>query len=292
MNNVTRNVFCAVSALVFSGTIFCADPVVQKPQLPENYRETLVEIINRHINTGFFSRTAQEIRLLGERNKQWKACLADRSCMESIITVVSPYYRNGNNPVFIAAELSTPASLAWCKEYVQRDADDLHDLWCAMHLSVEETAYVAEGVIKLDVLPPSYGTLQTAARLGRCDLIHYLLDKGTPVDIIPTFKFEYKETALIKATLYNQTGAAALLIEKGADLNRMDGGCPQQAPLHFAAINGNWSLVQKLVYAGAQVNLRDGTGRTPLRNVLGSEAGTQQERNSVIDLLLKHGAKN
>lgn len=286
MNSNTL-VLLLAPAIFFSSVLFCADPV--KPQLPENYKDTLAEIFASH-DFFFMGDAAAEIRLLGTRNNQWKTAFADQDCAEKIIAFTAAHCKWENNPVFVGAALSTPGSLAWCKAKVQGDAEALNTLSFAMHQAIERTAFVAEGIIKLEVLTPHHGTLQAAARLGRLDLIKFLLDRGTPIDALPLVKFEYKQTALYQACFYDHPDIAEFLIMRGANLNTLLGAF-QETPLHRAVRNSNWSLMQMLVYAGADVNLQDGDGNTPLGLVEESEDVPKRERDLTIDFLLKHGAK-
>lgn len=54
--------------------------------------------------------------------------------------------------------------------------------------------------------------------------------------------------------------------------------------LHFAAATGSTQLVRKLILFGANINIKNGQGKTPLR--LAAEAG----KRSVCAYLIKKGA--
>ena len=54
----------------------------------------------------------------------------------------------------------------------------------------------------------------------------------------------------------------AELIKGGADVNQT--GFHQRAPLHVAAVNGHGSVVDQLLQARADVNVKDEDGKTPL----------------------------
>ena len=58
----------------------------------------------------------------------------------------------------------------------------------------------------------------------------------------------------------------AELIKGGADVNETVHGeqSGQQAPLHYAAAHGHGSVVDQLLQARADVNLKDQSGGTPL----------------------------
>jgi ankyrin repeat protein len=84
---------------------------------------------------------------------------------------------------------------------------------------------------------------------------------------------------------------AALLIDEGADMNCRDRGVDVNAkdnwdgtPLH-SAINSSKDIVELLIAHGANLNAKDGGGRTPLKRA--DDGGLIE----MADLLRKHGAK-
>ncbi|MGQ0684658.1 ankyrin repeat domain-containing protein [Bradyrhizobium sp.] len=96
-----------------------------------------------------------------------------------------------------------------------------------------------------------------------------------------------KATALCLAALHNRHGAARLLIERGADLNKRD--FPDNAgPLHFAAARGDLEMIGLLVEAGADI---DGDGDDHAVGVLGWATCFDQVRHDVAAYLLHHGAR-
>ena len=74
------------------------------------------------------------------------------------------------------------------------------------------------------------------------------------------------------------------LIENGADVNLTDN--QGQTPLHYAAANGHIAMAQLLIENGANVNLTDNQGQTPLDyangeilKLLGNNANVTQPNN-------------
>lgn len=95
-----------------------------------------------------------------------------------------------------------------------------------------------------------------------------------------------KATPLALAALRNRHGAARLLIERGADLNKRD--FPDNAgPLHFAAAHGDLEMIRLLVEAGADI---EGHGDDHAVGVVGWATCFRQVRHEVAAYLLDHGA--
>lgn len=91
-------------------------------------------------------------------------------------------------------------------------------------------------------------------------------------------------TPLMHAVLDGRCGLVKLLIELGADLNAQDGN--GFSALHFAAQNFQVEPARSLCRAGAEVDLRDRHGNTPLWRAVFDSKG----RGEMIRLLLESGA--
>lgn len=74
-----------------------------------------------------------------------------------------------------------------------------------------------------------------------------------------------------------------LLIQGGADVNRQS-GTGKMTPLHMTARRGNVALAVILLDAGAQLEIADSGGETPLRRAVNCSQG------GMVDLLLARGA--
>jgi ankyrin repeat protein len=59
----------------------------------------------------------------------------------------------------------------------------------------------------------------------------------------------------------------------------------QGTPLHIAVASGHRDIVELLVTRGADVNVKDRMGQTPL------DMAKQKRQTEIIDLLLAHGAQ-
>ena len=91
-------------------------------------------------------------------------------------------------------------------------------------------------------------------------------------------------TALMNAIIDGDDARASALLEQGADPDDADkaGWCT----LHFAAQNCSEKSVELLVNAGANLELRDQHGNTPLWRATMSYKGSAE----VISILLEAGA--
>ncbi len=88
-------------------------------------------------------------------------------------------------------------------------------------------------------------------------------------------------TPLHLAALHCRTNVVALLLDKGAAVNRAakDGA----TPLHLAAQEGCADAVTMLLARGAKANARDDQGRTPLARA------KQWHQDAIVELLRQRG---
>ena len=128
--------------------------------------------------------------------------------------------------------------------------------------------------------------LHYAASHNRTNICKLLIDK---YHVNVNTKNEYGETSLYKAFFNNATNACKLLIKKGADVNiRNNQG---ETPLHLATqlMYDDVVWCELLLKKGADVNARDNNGLTPLHSVLNSLCYCE-DKLPVVKLLIKKGA--
>uniref|UniRef100_A0A7S2CCF6 Uncharacterized protein n=1 Tax=Octactis speculum TaxID=3111310 RepID=A0A7S2CCF6_9STRA len=126
--------------------------------------------------------------------------------------------------------------------------------------------------------------LLSAAQQNNAEEVKKLIDEGMD----PSEGNSMGQTALHVATLWGNVESARILIVARADLNRkndLSGG----TPLHIAAsspkpIKGRLLCAQALIEAGADVNVIDGRGMTPLAT---AERAAQEDASNepMVELL-------
>jgi ankyrin repeat protein len=115
--------------------------------------------------------------------------------------------------------------------------------------------------------------LLAAARAGSAETVQLLLAAGADPDAVEGLDLQ---TALMWAAVAGQLDTARVLLEAGADPNRQarvntltvrknadfpSGGF---AALHWATRNGDEAMIDLLLQHGANLNLRNGDGATPM----------------------------
>ncbi len=91
-------------------------------------------------------------------------------------------------------------------------------------------------------------------------------------------------SALHLACFFGSLEAAALLIEKGANVNIHADNMSDLRPLHSACVAGQGPIVLLLLKAGAKANVIQAGGYTPLM------AASSLGNAPVVDMLLEYGA--
>ena len=151
--------------------------------------------------------------------------------------------------------------------------------------------------------------LLAAAYMGRREVIDSLLAAGVEPTLWEACALGLKEkvvellrrdpsaigayshdgwTALHLAAFFGHRDLAALLLERGADVNarsKSETFAQANTPLHAAAANRQLEVAQLLVARGADVNARDGSGFTPLALAANGRS------DLLMLLLLENGAR-
>jgi ankyrin repeat protein len=114
-----------------------------------------------------------------------------------------------------------------------------------------------------------------------------LIDRGADVNRVATHRLAV--TPLHAALFGRQVDAALMLIERGADVALARGGSGWKragwTPLHYAAGMGFSTLVQPLLDRGADPSRPDEEGKTPL------DVATDANHHDIADVLRSRGGK-
>jgi RNA polymerase sigma factor (sigma-70 family) len=135
--------------------------------------------------------------------------------------------------------------------------------------------------------PEGFSPLALAAHFGHADVMRLLIDRGADVNRVATHHLAV--TPLHAALFGRQVDAALLLIERGADVRLARGGSGWKragwTPLHYAAGMGFSTLVHPLLDRGADPSRRDEEGKTPVDVAIDANHG------DIADVLRARGSK-
>ncbi|KAL2864836.1 ankyrin repeat-containing domain protein [Aspergillus lucknowensis] len=125
------------------------------------------------------------------------------------------------------------------------------------------------------------------------DLVRFLLNKGAEIDGSLYYLGEGEEApALVWAQKLRTHSTVRLLLERGADPNvaSLQG---REAALHVATKDSDVKSVELLLKYGAEVNIQDRHGHSPLHNAARTWYTRKlfaRQREKIIQLLLERGA--
>jgi ankyrin repeat protein len=161
-----------------------------------------------------------------------------------------------------------------------RDKEGMTPLLLALHYGYTPAAkmLMAAGAEKVTIKnTPEWAVLHGAFRLGNREWVQLLLENGAMPDELD----ENGDSMLHVVARQGDLSMAKMLIAAGADVNIRN---PTGAtPLHYAAA-GRTELASLLLTGGADVSARANNGDTPLH-----DAALRGNRE-MVELLLAHGA--
>jgi RNA polymerase sigma factor (sigma-70 family) len=135
--------------------------------------------------------------------------------------------------------------------------------------------------------PEGFTPLALAAHFGHLEVMRLLIDRGAEVNRVATHRLAV--TPLHAALFGRQVDAALLLIERGADVALARGGSGWKragwTPLHYAAGMGFSTLVQPLLDRGADPMCLDEDGKTPL------DVAIDANHTGIADVLRSRGVR-
>jgi ankyrin repeat protein/beta-lactamase regulating signal transducer with metallopeptidase domain len=133
-------------------------------------------------------------------------------------------------------------------------------------------------------VPATYGftALHAAVNGGNKDVVEFLISKGAKVDARDTFRL----TPLYYAALHSYEDIGDLLLDKGSDINADDGGWTllYDAILYDYYGDKGKDAIKLLISKGANVNIKDSAGCTPLHYAIWMGYG------DIVETLINNGA--
>ena len=129
--------------------------------------------------------------------------------------------------------------------------------------------------------------LKHAVTMGNIDVIEYLIEAGTNVNIKIRGVFGNEETALHVAAHYGKVDTIQYLLKAGADVNAKNRA--EETALHRAASSHKLDIFKTLIKAGADVNAKSNGVNTVLHNVART-GGCAEENSDIIHFLIEAGA--
>ncbi|SDO14850.1 Ankyrin repeat-containing protein [Paenibacillus sp. yr247] len=130
-------------------------------------------------------------------------------------------------------------------------------------------------------------TIHDAASADDVTVLQQLISSGLDVNEVNSSG----GTPLISAALGNSLSSAKILLSNGAKVNVQDGGKWGWTPLSLAASHHNKEMVELFLNAGADPNLKDKTGGTPLMEASSDVNAGSTGHPELVKLLLNAGAK-
>ena len=134
--------------------------------------------------------------------------------------------------------------------------------------------------------------LHAASQYGKIEIVRLLLDRGATVNAEGKDGDKPLHCVLYREHNSQEEGVrvAQLLLERGADVNTRRND--HLTPLHLATNFGNLEIVRLLLdhSADPEANAEGNMGEKPLHKVSYGKYRSQEDRVSVAELLLEHGA--
>ena len=170
---------------------------------------------------------------------------------------------------------------------VEKDAKDdtgctpLYLAACRGHAAAAFALLAAGADANLTCELLNESVMHKAAEKGHADILRAAIEHGADTNVVD----RYGGTPLLKAVESNEVKAIGVLVEAGADIDRRIAG--YQSVVHVAAFNRVAEALIALSKHGADFNIQDIEGETPLHCAL---IETGEKTAEIVDVLLRSGA--
>lgn len=186
--------------------------------------------------------------------------LADRYSGITLLGAAIPFESLPATPQFVANQIKNDknSEIAWCKEL------PLLERWLdtAKEPTINDPFYEKGILLLINALPKNHSLLKKENSCVKDILFHAII-------------------------IDNYKKIVEILLEKGVNANWKYSR--DETLLHWAAFNANESLVQKLLNAGAEVNVLNIHNETPLDFAKNS---SHANKNQIIKMLMDKGAQS
>ena len=177
-----------------------------------------------------------------------------------------------------------PLALLHLDAAMKSKVGSVPSVWPSVPLFVPSYRHKEEGVDRriiytLTESPEPPVSLQEAAAIGNIDLVRFLIENGTDVNVLDDSFFK---TALHRAAISGHRNVAELLLAKGADVDARSSAI--STPLHYAVEQGHKEITELLIAKGADVNAKKSADDTPLHSAV------RGGYKDIIELLIANGA--
>ena len=128
-------------------------------------------------------------------------------------------------------------------------------------------------------------SVHLAAQFGNAPMVALLLDNGADIEA----RDDFERTPLLRAAAAGHAEAVQLLLDRGAKIDAREGR-HGETPLHEAAHQGRFDVVKLLIERGAEVDAVENSGYTPFWVAAFPQSYNQVGDASLLEYLLAAGA--
>lgn len=198
--------------------------------------------------------------------RYWKPSVALYQQLLDSGWAINTLDEDGENALFVAVLMDERASV----EFLLQHGSTISERTLVM-ASRQNTAILHDLIVAVPLKPTDdvvRSMVVNAARDAKSNTLQFLLDFGADVNLRePSTEYSQDYTPLLAAITNDAVENASLLLGKGANVNARDRS-GRSALWHVSAQRPD--LIEFLVHHGANVNLPDNLGTTPLMRASGA----------------------
>ncbi|MFC1604708.1 ankyrin repeat domain-containing protein [Planctomycetota bacterium] len=219
----------------------------------------------------------------GHTPLHWAIMMDSKESTELVLAAgadVNGKSNTGETPLDVAAYSASPAM----GELLVAKGAEISSLHAAAYLGdlTKVKAFIDEGAkVNKKSGMIEVTALHSAAAAGHKEIVEFLITQGAEADA----KDRRGRTPLDLANQRGRTAIVELLQKHGAKESQKN-----EQSFEMAILSNNLEAVRELISQGANVNVRDSRGNTPLLQAIGIRRLSSIERQSLIKMLISAGA--